>query len=343
MTTTQRLFHPVLTALGALAVLLAATGMIGCSATQTAGGACADCADCETAVANRFEQDRKAILGMAGEYDVTFDFQETMAIRDGYELKKPYHSEASELVVVVEDTDEFISMQHLLVVKHGDKTHIVKHWRQDWRYQGTAGYDFEGNNVWQPITYSDGEAEGAWVQSVFQVDDSPRYWGVGRWQHRDGVSTWSAATHRPLPRREITKRSDYKVLGAVNTHVVTDSGWMHYQHNRKIDKDHATQPVIAIESGVNTYKKTTQTDFSAAKEYWDKTAPYWAQVRAAWSDVYGKQQTLRLKSSWKGYKMYTHFFDLADLYWGKADASKARAEIDKLISAFNDTEQVAQP
>ena len=46
-----------------------------------------------------------AILGMAGEYDVTFDFKETVAIRPGYELAKPYHSAASELVLVIKDTD----------------------------------------------------------------------------------------------------------------------------------------------------------------------------------------------------------------------------------------------
>ena len=181
------------------------------------------------------------------------------------------------------------------------------------------------------------------MQSVYQVDDSPRYWGVGKWSHRDGVSTWSAPTNRPLPRREFSKRKDYQVVGAVNTHVVTPTGWVHYQHNHKLDKEHATQPVIALEVGVNTYEKTTETDFTAAEEYWANTDAYWAEVRAAWADVYGERQTLSLKSKWKGDKMYSHIFDLADDYWGQDDVSAARVKIDEVIDAFRQTEQVASP
>jgi len=331
-------YRPLLTILSAIVIALAAMGMIGCSATQaTASGQAAEC--CQA----KFEKDRAAILGMAGEYDVTFEFEETLALRDGYELKEPYKSQASELVKVIKDTGEHISMQHLLVVSHDGKTHVVKHWRQDWEYEAAKGYDFQGDNVWEPITYSESQAEGAWVQSVYQVDDSPRYWGIAQWQHRDGVSTWSAATNRPLPRREFSKRSDYQVLGAVNTHVVTDDGWMHYQSNHKIDTKADQDKVLALEVGVNTYAKTTETDFSAAEEYWDNTHAYWAEVRATWADIYDRQQPLALKNRWKGDKMYSHIFDLADLYWGQDDVSTVRAKVQKVIDAFMEPEQVASP
>jgi len=348
-------FRPLLTLAAALAVLAAAGGLLGCSSTQTAQAdagtddqfaVAVACEECETAdKQTKFEQDRAAILGMAGEYDVTFEFEETMALRDGYELKEPYKSQASELVKVIKDTGETISMQHLLVVGHGDEQHVIKHWRQNWEYQADAGYEFQGENVWQPITFDDEQAEGAWVQSVYQVDDSPRYWGVGTWEHRDGVSTWSAATNRPLPRREFSKRDDYQVLGAVNTHVVTDAGWMHYQSNYKLDKKAETEQVIALESGVNTYAKTDSTDFTKANEYWDKTAAYWQEVRDAWSQVYAERETIELANRWKGDKMYTHMFDLADLYWGKDDASEARPRINEVIAAFrqgDDADQVAK-
>lgn len=342
--TLTHLFRPALTLIGALAIALAAMGMIGCSSAQSAT-ACSSQTACKTKACNKakFEQDRQAILGMAGQYDVTFDFQETMAIREGYALTKPYLEHASEMVIVVEDTGEKISMQHLLVVTHGDKTHVVKHWRQDWQYETAQGYDFLGKNVWEPKSFGDGELEGTWMQSVYQVDDSPRYWGVGVWEHRDGVSTWSAATNRPLPRREFSKRKDYQVLGAVNTHVVTPSGWMHYQHNHKIDKENPDQPVIALEVGVNTYAKTTETDFSAAEEYWQNTSAYWAVVRDAWAQVYGQNQTLSLRGKWKGDKMYSHLFDLADDYWGQADVTTARVKIEEVIDAFRQPEQVASP
>lgn len=326
-----------MTVFSAIAIALAATGMIGCSSTQ-ATTSCSSKTACSKA---KFEQDRQSILGMAGKYDVTFDFKETMAVREGYELKKPYLEHASEMVVVVEDTGDTISMQHLLVVTHGEKTHVVKHWRQDWQYQTAEGYDFLGKNVWEPKTFDEDAIEGTWMQSVYQVDDSPRYWGVGAWEHRDGVSTWSAATNRPLPRREFSKRKDYQVLGAVNTHVVTPTGWMHYQHNHKIDKENEQQSVIALEVGVNTYAKTTEADFSAAEEYWQNTSKYWEVVRAAWSDVYGKNETLSLRAKWKGDKMYSHIFDLADDYWGEKDVSTARAKVEEVINAFIQPDQVA--
>lgn len=339
MTLYTSYFRPILTLAGALAVLLAALG-----ATAQSVGTCSTSATCESPALSKFEQDRRAILGMAGEYEVSFDFKETVAVRQGYELKKPYHSEASELIVVIEDAGDFISLQHLLVVRHDGEAHVIKHWRQDWRYESSKGYDFQGDNVWKPVTYGEAQTRGAWVQSVFQVDDSPRYWGVGQWAHRDGVSTWtSGPTHRPLPRREFSKRDDYNVLGAVNTHVVTADGWVHCQNNYKLDKSRPEDAVIALESGVNTYTKTTETDFSAARERWEKTGSYWAEVRAAWAEVYQAGETIKLRNKWKGDPMYTHFFDLEDLYWDRTDAEEARAEIKVLIDAFIEPDQVTQP
>ena len=118
---------------------------------------------------------------------------------------------------------------------------------------------------------------------------------------------------------------------------------MHYQSNYKLDKENKDEPVIALESGVNTYAKATDTDFSAAKEYWENTSKYWEVVRATWAEVYGKNQTLELKSRWKGDKMYSHIFDLADEYWGEDDVTTARAKIEEVISNFTVTDQVAGP
>lgn len=344
---TTDLFRPVLTLLSAIALLLASLGMLGCSTAQTSQAdeqyleACDDC-ETEDALA-KFEKDRKAILGMAGEYDVTFNFEETLALRQGYELKDPYRSEASELVMVIKDMGERISLQHILVVEHDGEQHVIKHWRQDWQYQGDKGFDYKGDNVWEQVTYNDQQVRGAWVQSVYQVDDSPRYWGIGKWEHRDSVSTWSGATNRPLPRREHTKRDDYQVLGAVNTHVVTDSGWVHYQSNHKIDTQAEEDKVIALESGVNTYVKTDKVDFTKAREHWAKSSAYWAQVREAWAEVYADNDRIELLSRWKGDKMFTHMFDLADLYWGEEDVSAARPKIDEIIEAFMDVGLFAKP
>ena len=329
-----------MTLFAAALVIAAALGLLGCSATQTTAAGepvsarTDNASDSAVTDAARFEQDRAAILGMAGEYTVSFDFREVMAVRDGYDLAEPYHTEATELVKVIEDRGEFISLQHLLVVWVEDEAHVIKHWRQDWAYQGTELYDYKGENRWVPMRISEDQAEGAWVQSVYQVDDSPRYWGVGQWVHQDGVSTWSAPTHRPLPRRELDKRDDYQVVGAVNTHIVTADGWVHEQQNRKIDIHNDQSPVIAIEIGVNTYTKTTEIDFAEAEEYWEKTHAYWAQVRAVWADIYAQRKPIVLEERWRGDTMFTHLFDLADLYWGETDVSGAPAQIREIIDAF---------
>ena len=118
---------------------------------------------------------------MAGEFDVTFDFEETMAVREGLRAQEavPRDTPASWLSSL-KTSGDYIAMQHLLVVTHGEKTHVVKHWRQGLAVpKGDQGYDFTGDNVWEPKTFGLVKLEGAWMQSVYQVDDSPRYWGVG--------------------------------------------------------------------------------------------------------------------------------------------------------------------
>ena len=66
-----------------------------------------------------------------GEFEVLFRFDETVALRPGYELKHD-KSGGFETVVVVADKGRQIVLQHILVSKDGD--HVVKHWLQDWTY-----------------------------------------------------------------------------------------------------------------------------------------------------------------------------------------------------------------
>ena len=69
---------------------------------------------------------------------------------------------------------------------------------------------------------------------MYQVDESPRYASVGRWQHTASFSTWlSADTWRPLPRREWSVRDDYHVLLGTNRHTVGPTGWLQEENNLK--------------------------------------------------------------------------------------------------------------
>jgi hypothetical protein len=275
----------------------------------------------ETSASDQFEKDRAAILAMAGEYRVKFQFMETIPLLPGYERHEPHMSNATEFVEVIEDTGDRIVLQHILVLDHDDAEtgqRVVKHWRQDWVYQNTLLYEFTGDNTWTPRTLSDDEARGTWTQRVFQVDDSPRYQGFGHWTHRANLSSWeSNETWRPLPRREWLTRSDYQVLVAVNRHTITPDGWVHEQDNFKLvladdGEGAASQQVLAREVGLNIYTKVDDYDFTLGREYWEQTRPFWRDVRAAWDELFAAGQPIRLHRRVDDKPMFRHMFDQAN-------------------------------
>ena len=67
---------------------------------------------------------------MQGEYRIFFDFMETMGFVPDYVPKQPYQSWGTEFVVLVEDSKDFISLQHIMVM-YFEQDDFVKHWRQD--------------------------------------------------------------------------------------------------------------------------------------------------------------------------------------------------------------------
>lgn len=72
-------------------------------------------ADC-VAGESGFDCDRRAILAMLGNYEVKFNFDETVVLKPGYERKAPKRSTAFEHVLLVEDAGKRISLQHILVM-----------------------------------------------------------------------------------------------------------------------------------------------------------------------------------------------------------------------------------
>ena len=226
--------------------------------------------------------DRAAILAMAGAYDVAFQFEETLALQPGYEVTKPYHEDATELVVVAEDTPRRIVLQHLLLVGKGS---VLQHWRQIWTYEDTRLTEFTGHNTWRARTLEPSAARGMWTQMVTNVDNSPRYEGLGRWDHAGGVSSWtSGETWRPLPRREYSKRDDYDVVLAINRHTLTPQGWAHEQINTKFDLATPANRLVARENGLNLYQRTDK-DLSAVTAWWTKNRDFSNALSAVWEEV----------------------------------------------------------
>jgi hypothetical protein len=282
-----------------------------------------------TGAAFDLEQDRRAIRAMAGTYKVEFNFVETVALAKGYEAKPPKRSGATELVLVLEDSPRRIELQHILVL--GDPPTVVKHWRQRWDYEDADLLEFQGHQRWAHRRLAPAEARGTWTQSVFEVDDAPRYEGVGRWVHTGDSSTWeSNETWRPLPRREYTTRDDYQVLLGRNRHTVTPAGWVHEQDNVKMRLD-PEQLLLVREAGLNRYTRVEK-DLSAGVTYWKETGAYWRAVRAAW-DRRLAAPAVEVESWRDGTLRYEHFLERAEesrAARGPIDA----AEIDSALAAF---------
>ncbi len=321
-----------------MVMLLVVLGLMSSFASTT--WACGECGcEAKATSSDKFEKDRQAILAMAGNYRVTFQFHETIGLVPGYELHDPYTSEATEFVEVVEDEGEHIVMQHVLVVtnqKTGDKR-VVKHWRQDWTYQDTDILSFRGNRTWEHVKYEPAQVAGTWSQAVYQVDDSPRYESFGAWSHIGDRSAWeSGETWRPLPRREYTKRHDYQVMVARNRHTITPTGWVHEQDNYKLVLDDAGQEkqVLAHELGLNLYEKDDTLDLSLGRQYWDETRGYWQDVRDKWAAVITENQRVALHAKVDDKRLHQALFGLAEESRAAEKSDEARAMAKTTIDAF---------
>jgi hypothetical protein len=146
---------------------------------------------------------------------------------------------------------------------------------------------YTGPNQWTTEAVPEARRRGAWSQTVWQVDDSPRYGSVGRWSVTGGVPRWrSDWTWRPLARRDATRHPPYDRYFAINRHSPTpDGGWIHWQDNLKMGLvDGAVVPFVQ-ESVLNTYRPFAEFDTAYADRYWAATRDYWAAVRAEWDSV----------------------------------------------------------
>jgi hypothetical protein len=242
-----------------------------------------------------YAEEVDAIKSMCGCYEVSFNFAETFHyVTDStVATSAEKHDTGLEYVIRVEDEQGKIALQHLLIVGPPQEQHVIKHWRQDWLYEAPNLYSFEGDNFWKFQSYSKDRVAGKWTQKVYQVDDSPRYEGLGNWISINGKTWWESNTDAPLPRREYTKRSDYNVMNRTNRHYVEGNRWIHDQDNIKIRRSNGKDLILAEEKGKNIYTKTSEKSCQAAIDYWNQNQAYWKKVRSAWDNIF--QQSIDLK------------------------------------------------
>lgn len=251
--------------------------------------------------------DLQAIRSLCGCYEVTFAFAETFSPDSNYEFHDNYQASALEWVEIVEDGEERLQLQHILLVGGGM---TVKHWRQDWVYQPEESMTYQQGRTWRFHTNDPMEVAGKWEQRVFQVDDSPRYAGMGTWIHVDGKKYWEAEARTPLPRREYTKRSDYDVMKRLNRQEIQDHGWTHEQDNVKILLDGEIETVVAEEKGRNTYVRVNKSRCQAAQDYWNEHQEFWQVVRDEWDNHCSSEiGSLSLHGKVEGKPLYVHFMD----------------------------------
>jgi hypothetical protein len=273
------------------------------------------------------KEDLAAIKQMCGCYEVKFNFAETFAYptEAGTYKPSPVKQEvALEWVELVEESPRKVVLQHLLIVNDSS---IVKHWRQDWLYEHTAAFSYNGFNDWKRLDISKQEAKGTWVQKVYQVDDSPRYEGWGTWVHQDGRHYWESTAMAPLPRREFTQRSDYNILQRRNRHEITRYGWLHEQDNNKIVRNAQGQDyLLAQEKGIDTYTKVPDSKCLAAQQWWRLHEALWAKVRQKWHQELSMRNYVQLKKKLDEKPLFMHLFAL------KPNATQE--EVNKTIENF---------
>lgn len=292
-------------------------------------------AQAEAAAYGDQARDHAAILAMAGTYKVTFDMRETTSLVADYKPLEPKLSGGHEVVRAIVDTPDRIVLQHLLVVEDGNgRTIVIKHWRQDWTWQPREVLVYAAPGRWTLRAVPDAERRGAWSQTVWQTDDSPRYGGIGRWRYDHGETRWlSDETRRPLARRDAVRKPPYDHYLGTNRHVLTPTGWVHEQDNAKIGDHAGTPTTIVHEYVVNTYARDPDFASKPADDYWNKTRDYWAAVRAHWQAAIRNRSGVALgevadTGSATGHELMLLADDIAS---GEQTLEEARAEASTLI------------
>lgn len=289
---------------------------------------------CATHYSTRtIEQDKKEIKSFAGCYEVRFQFTETFPLEKGYKNKAPYTSGALEYIVVDHESKDEVELQHILIGGKGEKKHILKHWRQEWKYAPEAMFSFKGGSVWEKEKLN--KEKGVWLQRVTQVDDSPRYECAASWVDTSHHSFWECQSWNPLPRREYTKRSDYQVIERMNRQRHTEDGWIHEQDSYKLKLVDGKAVPFVKERGENLYIKTDDALCEPAKAWWEENKEVWKGIRAAWNKIRLENNTIKLAFKDEEGDLWQKLFKLnSEAIKNKWDSAKVEVEAEKIINTY---------
>ena len=261
---------------------------------------------------NTFEKDKATILKMCGCYKVTFNYTETFVFsEDSNYVSSPDMNETIyEWIDLTEVNSNKIVLQHILQTSPDTSAFVIKHWRQDWEYEDVNLFAYDFNNKWLNRNFKKGDVKGKWSQKVFQIDDMPRYCGIGNWVYTDEMIFWQNKCDAPLARRETKIRSDYNVLNRGNRIEIKNYGWLHEQDNKKIYRTKFKDKIIAMEKGYNTYEKVDEEKCQKAIIWWKKNFNKWQYVRNNWSKRLSTSDDLSVYLENNSISLYKKISDL---------------------------------
>ncbi|MFL9482399.1 DUF6607 family protein [Chitinophagaceae bacterium LWZ2-11] len=287
----------------------------------------------------QLQSGRKDIEKLCGCFDVEFKYAETFSPDPNYKFHKSDFSQALELALPIEQSDKKVVIQHLLVM--GDSL-IIKHWREEWTYEAPFILKYEGDKKWTKQELKGEQVKGKWTQTVWEVDDAPRYQGASDWVTTDNKTFWQSAVNAPLPRREYTTRNDYNIMKRGSRIIITDSGYVHEQDNDKLIRTGDTYKLVAQEKGYNTYVRAKDIDCAAGKAWWEKNGAFWNKVRAEWEGVLKTQSVINLKSKVDNKGLNDYLTEVWKQWNTKAiTLDEAGAKTKKLLLQFTGGNDVA--
>ena len=77
-----------------------------------------------------------------------------LVVINNYKLDNPYQSWGTEMVIVLSDEPNYISLQHIMMMYFKDDDGVItgpyiqKHWRQDWTYEDSKILNYKNDKIW---------------------------------------------------------------------------------------------------------------------------------------------------------------------------------------------------
>ena len=130
----------------------------------------------------------------------------------------------------------------------------------------------------------------------------------------------------------------------------TPTGWIYEESNLKTALDDAGRPagaapVLAKEIGFSRFERVVDFDDAAGRRYQERTAPFWAEVRAAWADIARAHPTFTLRASPDQGQLFMPLFAYAEKLDEGApyDAAAARAFARSTVATYLASKDASVP